>query len=120
MSNSQLYELISQIKNGTDVTLNLSSNVIRDYHDETNFPRKLLLIDTQVLRLHKTFANNSSANMKLLKTQLSKLVQPGGFSGRLLGPVLRTDLPLMKNVLKPLTKSVLIRINSISNRHRNT
>ena len=58
--------------------------------------------------LHKTFANGSSANIKLSKTQLSKMVQFGGFLGRLLGSLLKTGLLLMKNVLKPLAKSVLI------------
>ena len=42
------------------------------------------------------------------KTQLSKMVQLGGFLGRLLGPLLKTGLSLMKNVIKSLTKSVLI------------
>ena len=46
--------------------------------------------------------------MKLSKTQLHKIVQPGGFFRRLLGPLLKTGLPLMKNVLKTLAKSVLI------------
>ena len=45
--------------------------------------------------------------IKFLKTQLSKIVQSGGFLGRPLGPLLKTSLPLMKNVLKPLAKSVL-------------
>ena len=42
------------------------------------------------------------------KTQLSKMIQSGGFLGRLLGPLLRTGLPLMKSVIKPLAKSVLL------------
>ena len=56
----------------------------------------------------KAFAINSSTDIKLSKTQLSKLVQSGGFLGRLFGPLLKTGLPLMKNVIKPLAKSVLI------------
>ena len=51
--------------------LNLSSNVIGDSDDKTNFRHKLLLTDRQVLRLRKAFANNSSANIKLSKTQLN-------------------------------------------------
>ena len=47
-------------------------------------------------------------DIKLTKTQLSKMTQSGEFLGRLLGPLLRTGLPLMKNVIKPLTKSFLI------------
>ena len=53
----------------------------------------------------KTVANDSSANIKLSKTQLHKI---GGFLGRLLIPLLKPGLPLMKNVLKRLAKSVLI------------
>ena len=58
--------------------------------------------------LRKVFANNSSTRIKLSKTQLSKMIQSGGFLGRLLGPLLKTGLPLIKNVIKPLAKSVLI------------
>ena len=77
--------------------------------NENNFPHKLLLTNTQVSNLRKAFANNSSANIKLSKTQLSKMMQSRGFLGRLLGPLLKTGLPLMSNVIKPLAKSVLLR-----------
>ena len=70
MSNLQLDKLKLGIKNDTQVILNLSSNVISDSNDETNFPYKLLLTDT-AKRLHKSFAKNSSAYMKILKTQLN-------------------------------------------------
>ena len=75
---------------------------------KTNFPHKLLLTNRQVANLRKAFANHSSADIKLSKTQLSKMIQSGGFLGRLLGPLLKTGLPLMKNVIKPSAKSVLI------------
>ena len=39
---------------------------------------------------------------------MHKIEQSEGFLGRLLGPLLKTGLPLMKNVLKPLAKNVLI------------
>ena len=42
------------------------------------------------------------------KTQISKVIQSEGFLGRLLGPLLKTGLPLIKNVIKPLAKIVLI------------
>ena len=106
LSNSQ-HKLKSGI-NGTEVTLKISSNAVGDSNDENNFRHKLLLTNTQVLRLGKAFANNSSANIKLSKTQLHKIGQSGGFLARLLGPLLKTGLPLMGNVLKPLAKSVLI------------
>ena len=108
LSNSQLNKLKPGIKNGTEVTLEISSNVVGDSNDENNFLHKLLLTITQVLRLRKAFANNSSANIKLLKTHLHKIRQSGGLLGRLLGALLKTGLPLIRNVLKPLAKSVLI------------
>ena len=68
----------------------------------------MLLTNKQVSNLCKAIANNSSANIKLLKTQLHKIGKSGGSIGRLLGPLLKTDLPLIGIVLKPLAKSVLI------------
>ena len=53
LSNSQLNKLKPAIKNGTEVTLNLSSNLIGTSNDETNFPHKLLLTDTQVSKIRK-------------------------------------------------------------------
>ena len=108
MSNSQLNKLKSAIKNETDVILRLLSNMIGNSDDETNFPHKLLLTNRQVADLHKAFANHTSTDIKLSKTQLSKMIQLGGFLGRLLGPLLKTELPLMKSVIQPLAKSVLI------------
>ena len=100
MSNSR--KLINGIKNGTEVTLKLLSITIGDSNDEINFPNKLLLTNTQVSKLRKDIANGSSANIKLSKTQLSKIAKSGWFLGRILEPLLKTGLPLMKNVLKPL------------------
>ena len=108
LSSSQLNQLKSAIKNGTRVTLDLSSNIIGDSNDENKFPHKLFLSNTQVSRLRKAFTNNSSANVKLSKTQLHKIGQSGGFLGRLLGPLLKPGLPLIGNVFKPLAKSILI------------
>ena len=108
LSNSQLNKLKSAIKNKTEVVLRLSSNMIGNSDDETNFPHKLLLTNRQVENLRKAFANKSSTDIKLSKTQLSKVVQSGGFLGKALGPLLKTGLPLMKNVIKPFAKSILI------------
>ena len=63
-SNSQRNKLKLAIKNGTEVTLNLSWNVIGNSNDENNFSRKLLLTNTQVSRFRKALANGSSANIK--------------------------------------------------------
>ena len=76
--------------------------------NETSFPHKLLLTNRQVSNLRKVFANNSSIDIKLSQSQLSKMIQSGGFLGRLLSPLLKTGLPLIKNMIKPLAKSVLI------------
>ena len=102
LSNSQL----NKLKSETEVVLRLSSNMIDD--NETNFPHKLLLTNRQVANLRKAFANYLSTDIKLSKTQLSKIIQSGGSLGRILGPLLKTGLPLIKNVIKPLVKSVLI------------
>ena len=75
LSNSQLHKLKSAIKNGTELTLNLSSNLMGNSNDETNFPHKLLITDTHVSKIRKAFANGSSANIKFSKTQLSKMIQ---------------------------------------------
>ena len=107
LSNSQLNKLKSRIKNGTKITLKLSWNIVGDSNDENNFPQKLLLTNTKVSNLHKAFAYSSSANIKLSKTQLHKIGQSGGFLGRFLGPLLKTGLLLIRNVLKLLVKSIL-------------
>ena len=58
LSNSQINKFKSGRKNGTEVTLNLSSNLTDNSNDETNFLHKLLLTNTQVSRLRKAFTNN--------------------------------------------------------------
>ena len=67
-----------------------------------------MLTNRQVSNLCKAFGNHLSADIKLSKTQLSKMIQSGGPLGRLLGPLLKTRLPLRKDVVKPFAKSVLI------------
>ena len=77
LSNLQLNKLNSAIKNESKVALKSSSNMISN--NETNFPHELLLTDRQVSNIRKSFANNSSIDIKLSKTQLSKVIQAGGF-----------------------------------------
>ena len=108
LSNSQLNKLKSAIKNENDVVLRLSSNVIGNSSDNTNFPHELFLTNRQVANICKAFANNLSTDTKFSKAQLSKMIQSGGFLGKLLGPLLKTGLPLIKGVIKPLAKSVLV------------
>ena len=70
LSNLQLNKLKSAIKNEIDVVLRLSSNMIGNSDDETNFPHKLLLTNKQVANLRKAFANHTSTDIKLSKAQL--------------------------------------------------
>ena len=108
LSNSQLNKLKSAIKTETDVAIRLSPNMIGDSNYQTIFLHELLLTDRQVSSIHKTFSNNSSVDIKFSKTHLMKMIQSGGFLGILLGPLLKTGLPLIKNVITPLAKNVLI------------
>ena len=108
LSNSQLNRLKSAIKNKIEVVLRLSPNMIGESNDEANFPHELLLTDRQVSATRKAFSDNSLADVKFSKTLLSKMIQSGGFLGKLLGPLLKSGLPLIKNVIKPLTKIILI------------
>ena len=75
LSNWQLNRLKLGIENGTEVTLNLLSNVISNSNGQANFSRKLLLTNKQISRLRKAIANNLSANVKLSQTHLSKTGQ---------------------------------------------
>ena len=106
LSNSQLDKLKSAIENETDVVSRLSPNMVGD--DETNFPYKLLLTNRQVANLCKASVNHLLTDIKLSKTQLCKMIQSRGFLGILLGPLLKSGLPSIKNVIKPLAKSILI------------
>ena len=106
LSNSQLNKLKSSIKNETDVVLRISSNMVRNSSDRTNFPHELLLTNRQVANIRKAFAKNTSTDIKLSKTQLSKIIQSGGslenLLGKLAGPLMKVAMPLAKNVLAPL------------------
>ena len=106
LSNSQLNKLKSSIKDETDVVLRISSNMVSNSNDNTNFPHEVLLTKRQVANIRKAFANHSSIDIKLSKTQLSKMIQSGGFLGKLLGklagPLMKVAMPLAKNVLAPL------------------
>lgn len=112
MSSYQTQNLIKlklATKNETRTTLRLSSNIISNSNDKTDFPHELLLTNgTKVPSLPKAFANNLSTKIKLSKTQLSKVIKWGGC----LGSLLKIALLLMENVLTPFAKSVLIPLES--------
>ena len=67
--------------------------MIGNSDDKINFPHKLFLTNRQLANLRKAFTNHLSTDIKLSKTQLSKMIQSAGFLGRLLGPLLKTGLP---------------------------
>ena len=108
LSNSQLSKLKSAIKNENGVVLRISSTMVGNSIDNTNFPHELLLTNRQVENIRKAFANHLSIDIKLSKIQLSKTTQSGGFLGRLLGPLLKTF------------NTFRINGSSISSRCRNT
>ena len=68
LSNSQLNKLKSSTKNENDVVLRISSNMVGNSNDNTNFPHELLLINRKVTNILKAFANHSSIDIKLSKT----------------------------------------------------
>ena len=67
-----------------------------------NQPHELLITTRQKTKLRNAFQNNMSTNTKFSKTQISEIILCGGFLGKLLGPLLKTGLPLLKSVIKPL------------------
>ena len=90
LSNSQLNKLKSSIKNETDVVLRISSNMVSNSNDNTNFLHELLLTNRQVVNIRKAFAKNTSTDIKLA------------------GPLMKVAMPLAKNVLAPLGISAAI------------
>ena len=73
-----------------------------------NLPHELLLTTRKTTKLRNAIENNMSTDIKLSKTQISKIIQSGGFLSKHTGPLLKTGLPFKKNVIKPLAKIVLI------------
>ena len=104
LSDTQLKKIKDSVKNKTGATLRITLKMFNG----NNLPHELLLTTRQKTNVRNAFNNNTSTDLKLSKPQISKIIQFGGFLGRLLGPLLKTGLPLIKNVIKPLAKSVLI------------
>ena len=67
-----------------------------------NLPHELLLTTRQTTKLRNAIENIISTDIKLSKAQISKIIQSGGFLGKILGPLLKTGLTLLKSVIKPL------------------
>ena len=104
LSDSQLKKLKDAVSNNTGTTLRISLKMF----DGNDLPHELLLTTRQKTKIRNAFNNNTSTDIKFSKAQINKIIQSGGFLGKLLGPLLKTGLPLIKNVIKPLAKSVLI------------
>ena len=104
LSNSQLNKLKSAVKNRQGTILRMNTRTL----SANNLPHELLLTTRQTTKLRNAIENNMSTDIKLSKAQISKIIQSGGFLGKRLVPLLKTGLPLIKNVIKPLAKSVLI------------
>ena len=68
-----------------------------------NLPQELLLTTRQTTKLRNAIENNMATDINLSKAQISKIIQSGGFLGKLLGPLLKTGLPLLKSVIKRLS-----------------
>ena len=79
-------------------------------NNKTDFSNKLILANKQVANLCKDFANHSSANIKLLKAKMLKLIHSSGFLGNLLRRLTRNRLLLMKSIFRSLTKSLFIQL----------
>ena len=102
LSNTQLKKLKDAVKDNTGTTLRISSKMF----DGNDLPHELLLTTRQKTKLRNAFNNNTSADIKLSKAQITRIIQSGGFLGSLLsklaGPLMKVAIPLAKNVLAPL------------------
>ena len=96
---TQLKKLKTALKRKTGITLRMSSKMF----DENNLPHELLLTARQETRLRNAFNNNMLVDIKLSRTQISKIIQSEGFLGSLLsklaGPSIKFAVPLAKNIL---------------------
>ena len=110
LSDTQLKKLKTAVKNKTGTALTISLKMFNGI----DLPHELLLTTRQKTKLRNAFNNNISIDLKLSEAQISKTIQSGGFLGRLIGPLLKTGLSLIKNVIKPLAKSVLIPLGLIA------
>ena len=91
LSNSQLNNLKSTVKSNEGATLSMSARMFNG----NNLTHELLLTTRQTTKLRNAIENNMSTDIKLSKAQISKIIQYGGFLGKLLGPLLKTGLPLL-------------------------
>ena len=98
LSNSQLNKLKSTVKNKQGTTIRMNTRMFNG----NNLPHELLLTTIQTTKLSNAIENNMSTDIKFSKGQISKIIQSEGFLGKILGPLLKTGLSLLKSVIKPL------------------
>ena len=77
LTNTQLKKLKSTVKNKTSKILRLNK---KNFEDE-EVPHELFLITRNATKIRNAFANNMSIHMKLIKTQISKIIQSGEYFG---------------------------------------
>ena len=75
LSDSQSNKLKSAVKNQTGVTVRMNSEMF----DGDKLPYEVLLTTRQKTKRRNVFENNMSADIKLPKTQISKITQSGVF-----------------------------------------
>ena len=92
------HKLKSAVRNKQGTTLRMNAKMFNG----NNLPHELLLTTRQTTELRNAIENNLQTDIKLSKAQISKIIQSGGFFGKTLGPLLKTGLPLLKLVIKPL------------------
>ena len=103
LTDAQLNKLKTAVKNNIRTTLQINLKMF----DGDNLPHELLLTTRQKTKLRNAF-NNMLTDIKLSKTQISKIIQSGGFLGslsKLAGPLMKIAVPLVKNILAPLGKT---------------
>ena len=108
LSNLQLNKLKSAVKNKQGTTLRMNAKMFNG----NNLPHELLLTTRQTTKLRNAIKNNLQTDIKLSKAQISKIIQSSGFLGKILGPLLKTGLPSLKSVIKPLGLLGLTTANS--------
>ena len=94
LSDSQLNKLKSAVKNKQGKTLKMSARMFNG----NNLPHELLLTTRKTTKLRNAIENNVTTDIKLSKVQISKIIL-----GKRLRPLLKTGLPLLKPVIKPLS-----------------
>ena len=98
LSNSQLNKLKSAVKNKQGTTLRMNARMCNG----NNLPHELFLTRRPASKLRNAIENNLQTDIKLIKAQISNIIQSGGFLGKILGPLLKTGLLLSKSIIKPL------------------